>query len=200
MRGTALLQRAYACRLRHRDIMSIAQQILPSYEEMFQLLSILLANANVEFSQRTALDFLNRLAVLYHTNFEGMSKWNDIKGRWPEAREGPVVQNGDELINRATFSWALYEHALLRATQDLLTATVLLPGFAQAWRRAGDALSEIRLYHAAMEYYEVAVQLDSSLSESLLPGIERMKLIDKLMTNAEFKGLSAETILALIED
>ena len=36
-----------------------------------------------------------------------------------------------ELLGRATFAWSLYEHSLLRALQDLLSATVLLPGFAQ---------------------------------------------------------------------
>ena len=46
---------------------------------------------------------------------------------------------------------SLHEHALLRALQDLLTATLLLPGFAQAWRRAGDALGELRQFHSAVE-------------------------------------------------
>ena len=29
------------------------------------------------------------------------------------------------------FTWALYESSLMRALQDLLTATLVLPGFAQ---------------------------------------------------------------------
>lgn len=32
-------------------------------------------------------------------------------------------------------------------------------GFAQAWRRAGDALGELRQYHSAIEYYEVTMKM-----------------------------------------
>lgn len=148
---------------------------------------------------RLALEMLTRIAVLYQ-QLDVSAKWNEIKARWPEVREGPVVVSGDELLARAQFSWSLYEHALLRALQDLLTATVLLPGFAQAWRRAGDALSEIRLFHSAVDYYEVALQLDGSLTEVLLPAIERMKVLDRLVTSAESKGWPSEAILALIEE
>jgi tetratricopeptide (TPR) repeat protein len=70
----------------------------------------------------------------------------------------------------------------------------------QAWRRAGDALSECRLFNAAIEYYEVAIKLDPSLSDTVLPSIERLRLIEKLIENAEAKGWSAETIMSLIED
>ena len=36
-----------------------------------------------------------------------------------------------ELLGRALFTWSLYEHALMRALHDLLTATIVMPGFAQ---------------------------------------------------------------------
>lgn len=127
-------------------------------------------------------------------------RWAESKTKWPEAREGALATSGEELIGRATFSWSLYEHALLRALQDLLTATLLLPGFAQAWRRAGDALGELRQYHSAIEYYEVAVRLDGSLLDLLLPTIERLRVMEKLVDNAESRGWSAEAILSLIEE
>lgn len=93
------------------------------------------------------LELLSRVADIFNS-LECSSRWIENKAKWPEAREGALVTRGDELIARATFSWSLYEHALLRALQDLLTATLLLPGFAQAWRRAGDALGELRQYHS----------------------------------------------------
>ena len=142
---------------------------------------------------------LSRVADIFNS-LECSSRWNENKAKWPEAREGALVTRGDELIARATFSWSLYEHALLRALQDLLTATLLLPGFAQAWRRAGDALGELRQYHSAVEYYEVAVRLDSSLVDILLPTIERYRVMEKLVDKAESRGWPAEAILSLIDE
>ena len=103
-------------------------------------------------------------------------------------------------MNRATFSYSLYEHSLLKALQDLLTATIVLPGFAQAWRRAGDALSEVHFFRSAIEYYEVAIKLDSTLVDSLLPAIEKLKVLERLVENAEGKGWPSEVILSLIEE
>lgn len=199
MRGTALLQRAYVCRLRHKDIIAIAEQVLPNYSSLQQIITTLLSS-NSTLGNRMVMDIMNRIGVIFKNIDASPRCTPELKQRWPEAREGSMVTSGDELISRAVFSWSLYEHSLLRALQDLLTATVLLPGFAQAWRRAGDALSEIRLFHAAIEYYEVAVQLDPTLLETLLPTIERLKVTDRLLSNAENKGWSPEAILALIEE
>ena len=145
------------------------------------------------------LELLSRVAAIF-TSLESSARWTESKTRWPEAREGVLVTSGEELMGRATFSWSLYEHALLRALQDLLTATLLLPGFAQAWRRAGDALGELRQYHSAIEYYEVAVRLDGSMLDTLLPTIERLRVMEKLVDNAEMRGWPAEAILSLIEE
>jgi tetratricopeptide (TPR) repeat protein len=145
------------------------------------------------------LELLSRVSAIFDS-LDSSSHWTESKTKWPEAREGPVVTCGDELIARATFSWSLYEHALLRSLQDLLTATLLLPGFAQAWRRAGDALGELRQYRSAIEYYEVAVRLDGSLQDTLLPSIERFRVMEKLVDNAESRGWPAEAILSLIEE
>lgn len=88
----------------------------------------------------------------------------------------------------------------MRALQDLLTATVVLPGFAQAWRRAGDALAELRLYRSATEYYDVAVRLDESLAEALLPAIERLRVVERLSVNAEARGYPPAAIYQLLDD
>lgn len=55
---------------------------------------------------------------------------NEAKSRWPEAASSGIT-SGEQLLARASFQWALYEQALLKALQDLLAATSLLPGFAQ---------------------------------------------------------------------
>lgn len=100
----------------------------------------------------------------------------------------------------ASFYWSLYEYSLTKALQDLLLATVLLPGFAQAWRRAADALSEVRLYSRAADYYEVAMSLDPTLQETVLPLVEKTRLFDRLMTNARSKGLATDVALSLVEE
>jgi tetratricopeptide (TPR) repeat protein len=62
-----------------------------------------------------------------------------------------------------------------------LAATIILPGFSQAWRRTGDALSEMLQFHSAIEYYEVAIKLDSSLSPLLSPTIERLRVLERIV-------------------
>ena len=104
------------------------------------------------------------------------------------------------VLKKATLVHSLYEFTLMRALEDLLTATVVLPGFAQAWRRAGDALGELQHFNSAIEYYEVAARLDASLAEVLLPVIERLRVIENIVSNAEAKGWSKETIRQLVED
>jgi hypothetical protein len=97
-------------------------------------------------------------------------------------------------------SYTLYEFTLMRALEDLLTATIVLPGFAQAWRRAGDALGELQHFRSAIDYYEVASRLDGSLAEVLLPIIERLRVIETIVSNAEAKGWSKEMVRSLIDD
>jgi tetratricopeptide (TPR) repeat protein len=198
MRGTALLQRAYACRMRSKDVTTLAEEILPSIEGIRNVLESFSPLSTTPRNLAT-LELLSRVKRIFDS-LDKSPKWSESKAKWPEAREGLIVNTGEELISRATFSWSLYEHALLRALQDLLTATLLLPGFAQAWRRAGDALGELRQYHSAIEYYEVAVRLDTTLQDSLLPSIERLRVMERLVDNAESRGWPAEAILALIEE
>jgi len=147
-----------------------------------------------------------------------LTAWNEAKQRWPDAASASV-SNGEQLLARASFHWALYEQALLRSLQDLLAATTILPGFAQAWRRAGDALSEMRLLRSAMEYYQVrpqrrggwilssaslswqvAARLDGSLGEDMAVLVERLRVMELLGKNGGSKGLSAEALLSLLDE
>lgn len=198
MRGTALLQRAYAYRLRYKDIIGLADLVLPSMESVKTVIDGL-SGLPPKTRFTLIIELLNRVAYVY-SKLDAAPRWSEAKSRWPESREGPVVATGEELLSKASLSWFLYEHALMGALQDLLAATVVLPGFAQAWRRAGDALSEMRLFGTAIEYYEVAVRLDGALGDILLPAIERLKVTEKLVENAELKGWSSEAILSLIEN
>jgi tetratricopeptide (TPR) repeat protein len=197
MRGTALLQRAFLYRMRHKDISTFVQEILPS-TEVIRAMFDALAPLSPVLRARTSIDLLNRMAAIYK-NLDLSPKWADLKSRWPE-REGSLGTSGEELIDRASFSWSLYEHALMRSVQDLLTATMVLPGFAQSWRRAGDALAELKLYASAIEYYSTAIRIDSSLTEQLAERIARMKVLDRLIENAAARGYPSEAILYLIEE
>eukprot|EP01041_Mallomonas_annulata_P006415 gene6415-12970_t len=179
MRGTALLQRAYGYRMRYKDLLTAAQEVLPNMEWLESLLDV---------------------AIAFPTPLEMSPKWPDIKETWPEAYDNDFIITGEDLLNRVTFTWSMYEHALSSALQDLLMATLVLPGFSQAWRRAGDALGEFRWFRGAIEYYDVALRLDEDLAPLLLPAMERMRLLEKLVENADAKGWSSDVILALMED
>lgn len=200
MRGTALLQRAYACRLRYKETMSIAESVLPSFDLLHALIQPLLASGDVKVNLKLALSLLT-LSASASKKLESLSRWSEFKNRIVnDPQSSPPPATGEELLQRASWALSLYEFSLLRALQDLLTSTVLLPGFAQAWRRAGDALAEFRLFHSAVEYYDVALRLDGTLTELLLPVIERYRMLNLLASNAEEQGWSTEAILALVDD
>lgn len=156
MRGTALLQRAYACKIRYKDIGNIAEGVLPSLEGLRQLLSCF-ATMTPAMQCHATLESLLRVSAIFK-KLDKSPYWTEYKLKWPEATEGKMTMSGDELLGRMTFTWALYESALMKSLQDLLTSTIVLPGFAQGWRRAGDVLGELRLYNQAISYYEVAIR------------------------------------------
>jgi len=149
---------------------------------------------------KISMELLGKVSSLYR-KLDSSALWNnELKAKWPEVREGKVANTGDDLLGRCNFVWSLYEHALLKALQDLLTATVLLPGFAQAWRRAGDTLNELRYFKSSREYYEVAIRLDPNLTDLLVPTIQKLKLMEQLIANAENKGIDTDTIVSLLDD
>eukprot|EP00981_Chlorochromonas_danica_P005052 scaffold1016_cov175-Ochromonas_danica.AAC.10 len=196
MRGTALLQRAYACRLRYKDIANVAQVILPSYEMLVKVLEMLSTSSS---NQHVVLELLQRVNGLYQ-QLDQSPRWAEGKAMWPEPREGSIPTTINDLLGKMILTWSLYENALLRALQDLLTATVLLPGFAQAWRRAGDALAESQKLRSAIEYYEVALQLEPELSEVVVPVISRLHVLERLEEKAEALGWPSEMVQALLDD
>lgn len=203
MRGTALLQRAYSARLRYKDIIAVADRILPTAESIGFVFNAL-SCVHPLLKLRISLELMLRVDGIFNS-LDSSPMWAELKNQWPESKDGSggpgqTVKSGEEMINKAVFAYSLYEYSLLRALSDLLKATLVLPGFAQAWRRAGDALVEMRLYRPAIEYYDVAVRLDEALGDVLLPAIERLKLTERFVENAEAKGWPIEAVMALIEE
>jgi tetratricopeptide (TPR) repeat protein len=198
MRGSALLQRAFTCRLRHKEVVEIAAEVIPTYDDIKVFLeSMQILYLSVRYVAMR--NYLLKVGDIFKS-LDAAPGWVETKAKWPEASEGPVVSSGQDLLSRAVFLWSLHEYALVSALQDLLTATTVMPGFAQAWRRAGDALAELRQFQSAIEYYEVAMRLDTGLETQLTPIIEKTKLMKKLWESAAQKGVPAEKVLALLDD
>ena len=93
MRGTALLQRAFSCRMRSKDMSRIANEVLPSLDDIRNILN---AFASLSPSLRTiaSLELLSRVAAIF-SSLEYSPKWLEWKGKWPEIREGPIVTTGE---------------------------------------------------------------------------------------------------------
>ncbi|CAM9173191.1 unnamed protein product [Choristocarpus tenellus] len=88
-------------------------------------------------------------------------------------------QSRGSLYQKTKFRYGLYEFALLRACEDALRATQLLPNYPKCWLRAGDALGELCKYKEASGYYQVALDLDESMASVLVPTIAKLKLAAK---------------------
>eukprot|EP00611_Tribonema_gayanum_P006737 TRINITY_DN1604_c0_g2_i1.p1 TRINITY_DN1604_c0_g2~~TRINITY_DN1604_c0_g2_i1.p1 ORF type:complete len:402 (-),score=125.61 TRINITY_DN1604_c0_g2_i1:908-2002(-) len=99
----------------------------------------------------------------------------------------------ETLYQTTKFRYGLYEIALLRACNDALRATQLLPDYAKCWLRAGDALAELRRFSEAADYYEVALELDPQLAETLAPTIQWLRT-----ASAGGEGDAAVTDAALV--
>ena len=198
MRGTALLQRCYVSRMRFRSIISFARAMLPSIQGIITTIEAL-APLSPYARALTVIELLSRANNIFK-DIEASALWNEMKLKWPEDREGKPVKSGEELLYKATFAWYKYEYTLISAMEDLLSATVVLPGFPQAWRRAGDALSEMKFFTSAIEYYEEAVRLDPSFSVELDPQIEKLKSLQAIFEEAEAKGWPTEFMISFMDD
>lgn len=198
MRGTALLQRAYGCRIRHKDLVSLAVDVLPSHEGVSALVEAF-SRLDTPLSQQAVLTLLTQTNDIFK-DINKSPQWADAGQKWLVSREGGPVTSGAGLLDKATLSWALYQHALAAALEDLLLATVVMPGFAQAWRRAGDVLTELRLFKSAVEYYETAMRLDAGLATQLLPTVERLRMMERLVEGANTKGWPPEVVMSLLEE
>ena len=98
--------------------------------------------------------------------------------------------------------------------EDLFRANSLRPELTDPWRRLGDALTEMNKFKPAIEYYEAAMRstrcpishssytrrVDESLVSTLLPVVERLRVMERLVENAEARGFDVDEMLALIEE
>lgn len=100
----------------------------------------------------------------------------------------------DKKFLQTKYYHGLYEYALLHATQDSLRATQLLPNYAKTWLRAGDSLAELRKLKESAQYYEKALELDPSLSNTLRPIIERLKKSQEFLDKARANGWTEDTL------
>ncbi|KAJ1401657.1 hypothetical protein B484DRAFT_236619 [Ochromonadaceae sp. CCMP2298] len=93
MRGTALLQRTYACRMRHKDVLRVAEEVLPSYETITNFLNSM-ASLSPALRSKVMLMHLLKVNNLY-AGINSTSTWNEVKTRWPEIRRGSTISSGD---------------------------------------------------------------------------------------------------------
>ena len=58
----------------------------------------------------------------------------------------------------------------------------------------------MRQFRSAIEYHEVAMRLDGSMIPTLQPIVDRLKVMERVVENAESKGWPVESVLALIDE
>jgi tetratricopeptide (TPR) repeat protein len=97
-------------------------------------------------------------------------------------------------FRQTQYRHGLYQYALLQASQDSLRSTQLLPSYADSWRMAGDILSALWKLKESGQYYVRAIELDNTLSESLLPLIKRLQKRQSLLDNARAYGWSEDML------
>ena len=97
-------------------------------------------------------------------------------------------------FRQTQYRHGLYQYALLQASQDSLRSTQLLPTYADSWRLAGDILSALWKLKESGQYYVRAIELDNTLSESLLPLIKRLQKRQNLLDNARAYGWSEDML------
>ena len=95
-------------------------------------------------------------------------------------------------FRQTQYRHGLYQYALLQASQDSLRSTQLLPTYSDSWRMAGDILSALWKLKESEQYYVRAIELDNTLSESLLPLIKRLQKRQSLLDNARAYGWSED--------
>lgn len=148
--------------------MSLAQELLPTLND----LQVVLFDSLMPLPLPSRLFFTTAILCRINKVFislDNAPKWNEKKSKWPANTDGPVVSSGRELLEKAEFALSLYEYCLMMSLEDLILATIVLPDFAQSWRRVGDALMELNKFKAAIDYYEAAFRVDESLAPVLLP-------------------------------
>jgi tetratricopeptide (TPR) repeat protein len=91
-------------------------------------------------------------------------------------------------LRKIQYRHGLYQMSLLRAMQDSLRATALLPNYSTSWLRAGELLSQLWKLKESRQYYEKAMSLDESLSlEPILKDLQRrQELLDRAGATEEW--------------
>jgi tetratricopeptide (TPR) repeat protein len=91
-------------------------------------------------------------------------------------------------LRKIQYRHGLYQMSLLRAMQDSLRATALLPNYSTSWLRAGELLSQLWKLKESRQYYEKAMSLDESLSlEPILKDLQRRQdLLDRAGATEEW--------------
>jgi tetratricopeptide (TPR) repeat protein len=129
-----------------------------------------------------------------------------LQSMYDEASSQPAIANSvfrriiddtmtqEKQFRRTQYRHGLYQYALLQAAQDSLRATQLMPNYATSWLRAGEILSELWKLKESAQYYERAIELDASLSDSLVPVINRLRKRQELLDNARAYGWSEDTL------
>ncbi|CAM9293778.1 unnamed protein product [Laminaria digitata] len=130
---------------------------------------------------RALTDLLQKVVVDMPTDAT-LDTLHELWGHsWPSAKVvllGMFAQDCEgrgSLYQKTKFRYGLYEFALLRACEDALRATETLPTYPQCWLKAGDALTALRKPKEAAGYYQVALDLDSSMESYLRPKIETLR-------------------------
>ena len=105
-------------------------------------------------------------------------------------------------LKRIQFRHGLYQYALLRATQDALRATELLPNYSASWLRAGELLGELWKLKKSRQYYQKAISIDENLRERLEPVLEgltkRQEMLDRARANRDWSEDSLRLALDVI--
>jgi tetratricopeptide (TPR) repeat protein len=91
-------------------------------------------------------------------------------------------------LRKIQYRHGLYQMSLLRAMQDSLRATALLPNYSTSWLRAGELLSQLWKLKESRQYYEKAMSLDESLTlEPILQDLQRRQdLLDRARATDEW--------------
>lgn len=100
----------------------------------------------------------------------------------------------EKQFRQTQYRHGLYQWCLVKAAQDALRATELLPTYATAWVRAGDVLTELWKLQEATNYYERAMQLDTTLKNELELVVRGLRKRQILLDNAREFGWTDDTL------
>jgi len=91
-------------------------------------------------------------------------------------------------FRKTQYRHGLYQYALLKASQDALRATQVMPQYGIGFFRTGEILAELWKLKESMQYYERAMSLDPTLSSKVPPLVERLRRREELLESARAYG------------